>query len=210
MGIRAIGPPYSLQACSESSLEYALGRRESARPIELGTCPIRSCQKAHRTGIEAILPILNIQCKIHHPSEVCEHCCRSQNSNVPVHVVRWDTGKGQMLLVNERTALTCRVCTTPVQKACWSMKSLSETSARPSAYTESSTRSKCCAHDLRTKYAVFSNVPGSKCDPFPGRFVGLSGISSSIFLRAWASEMKDVPTRSVITVSDESALGNKA
>ena len=151
MGIRAIGPLYSLQACSESSLEYALGRRESARPIVLGRCPIQRCQKAHGTGMEATLPILNIQCKIHHPSEVCGHYCRSQNSNVSVHVAHWDTGEGQMLLVKQRTAHTCRVCTTPVQKACWSTKSLSETSARPSAYTESSTRSKCCAHDLRTK-----------------------------------------------------------
>jgi len=64
--------------------------------------------------------------------------------------------------------------------------------------------------DFRTRYAVFSMVPTCKW-----RGVGSeegetvtpedegvrSGISVSKFLRACSSEMKDVPTRSDMTVS---------
>jgi hypothetical protein len=64
-------------------------------------------------------------------------------------------------------------------------------------------RSKTSVQDLRTRYAVFSNVPGMRWS-CPVGVVDLSleevGISASILLRAWSSEMKEVPIRSVIMV----------
>ena len=73
-------------------------------------------------------------------------------------------------------------------------------------------RSKISAQDLRTRYAVFSKVPGKRCRCSVGT-VALTfeddGISVSILLRAWSSEMKEVPIRSVIVVL-EVGLGNLA
>lgn len=72
--------------------------------------------------------------------------------------------------------------------------------------------------DFRTRYAVFSMVPtckwrgvgsdgGEAVTPEDEGVVEkrLSGTSVSRFLRACSSEMKDVPTRSVITVSLDEA-----
>ena len=56
---------------------------------------------------------------------------------------------------------------------------------------------------------MFSNVPGTRCSV---GVVDLSsetkvGISSSILLLAWSSEMKEVPIRSVIMVLSDLNAG---